>query len=343
MNSRALSTGAILVTLLVLCTGCLIEIGPAVRTHESKSPIPGTDPMPGPVTLVSWNIGYAGMGKESDFLLDHGRSLRPRSKQLVIKNLRGILETLSMIDAQLFLLQEAAGPSWNTFGVDVFRVLRREFGAYHWYFDPDIAIGLNDDHSGIINGNATASILQTRSVESYPLSRETGLIGKEYAVLVTTLERAEHVWAILNIHLSAFDAQMEGLRERQVKEVMELARSLYERGAYVVIGGDWNLRLMETRFPHTTALEDLFWIRDLDTHLIPQGWQVATDPAVPTVRTAQRPYEKGLNHTLIIDGFVLSPNVRLEEIKTLDLGFEYSDHQPVILTVRAHDPVAEKQ
>jgi hypothetical protein len=38
-----------------------------------------------------------------------------------------------------------------------------------------------------------------------------------------------------------------------------------------------------------------------------------------------------------IDGFLVSPNVDVASVKTLDLGFEYSDHNPVLLTVSLND------
>ena len=35
----------------------------------------------------------------------------------------------------------------------------------------------------------------------------------------------------------------------------------------------------------------------------------------------------------VIDGFILSPNVQLDEVKVLDEGFANSDHNPVSLQV----------
>ena len=35
----------------------------------------------------------------------------------------------------------------------------------------------------------------------------------------------------------------------------------------------------------------------------------------------------------VIDGFFLSPNVRVDSVETVDLGFENSDHNPVLLRV----------
>lgn len=41
------------------------------------------------------------------------------------------------------------------------------------------------------------------------------------------------------------------------------------------------------------------------------------------------PYVRGENFTTVIDGFVLSPNVRAENVRMRDLDFQFSDHQPV--------------
>ena len=35
----------------------------------------------------------------------------------------------------------------------------------------------------------------------------------------------------------------------------------------------------------------------------------------------------------MLDGFITSPNVRVESVKTLDEGFTYSDHNPMLLNV----------
>jgi hypothetical protein len=35
----------------------------------------------------------------------------------------------------------------------------------------------------------------------------------------------------------------------------------------------------------------------------------------------------------VIDGFLVSPNVRVESVETLDEGFACTDHNPVLLKV----------
>ena len=49
-----------------------------------------------------------------------------------------------------------------------------------------------------------------------------------------------------------------------------------------------------------------------------------------------QPYE-GADHDsfqyYLIDGFIVSDNIQVEEMKNLDLDFRYSDHNPVILRI----------
>ena len=88
-------------------------------------------------------------------------------------------------------------------------------------------------------------------------------------------------------------------------------------------------------FPHSTAPEYQFWIRDFPHELLPEGWTWAVDPSVPSVRTAHQPYVAGDNLVMVIDGFLVSPNVAVDQVNGVDLGFEHTDHHPVVATLSA--------
>ena len=45
------------------------------------------------VSILSWNVGYAGLGEESDFFMDGGKQTRAPSKAIVEKNMDGIVAT----------------------------------------------------------------------------------------------------------------------------------------------------------------------------------------------------------------------------------------------------------
>ena len=41
------------------------------------------------VSILTWNVGYAGLGEESDFFMDGGKQVRAPSKAIVEKNMDG--------------------------------------------------------------------------------------------------------------------------------------------------------------------------------------------------------------------------------------------------------------
>lgn len=58
-----------------------------------------------------------------------------------------------------------------------------------------------------------------------------------------------------------------------------------------------------------------------------------TIPLPPTCRLLNQPYDPDSEDTqyYVIDGFILSPNVELIGVETIDAGFVNSDHNPVYL------------
>jgi hypothetical protein len=117
--------------------------------------------------------------------------------------------------------------------------------------------------------------------------------------------------------------------------VLAWAQREYESGRHVVLGGDWNLQLADTNFPHTTEERFLFWLFPFPHEALPEGWRIAADASIPSVRTNHKPYVAGENYVTTIDGYIVSPNVAVEAVNGLDLGFANTDHQPVHLRVRA--------
>ena len=58
------------------------------------------------------------------------------------------------------------------------------------------------------------------------------------------------------------------------------------------------------------------------------------DNGVPSCRSPDKPYagvDKSSFQFYLIDGFIISGNVTAENVKTQDLGFVCSDHNPVVM------------
>ena len=64
--------------------------------------------------------------------------------------------------------------------------------------------------------------------------------------------------------------------------------------------------------------------------------QCLMDDRLPSCRSLDRVYDKEdpSFQYYIIDGYLVSDNLTVENLETVDLGFENSDHNPVRLRLR---------
>ncbi len=67
--------------------------------------------------------------------------------------------------------------------------------------------------------------------------------------------------------------------------------------------------------------------------MLPDGFSLCADYAdglVPSTRNTNIPYGPD-SFTVVLDGFIVSPNVQCTYTQVVDTGFLYSDHNPVVL------------
>ncbi|MEQ1931738.1 MAG: hypothetical protein ABL957_14575, partial [Parvularculaceae bacterium] len=93
------------VQLLLLAAGALLVYAaaavainrmPASARLESIGPIAAMPTMPsGAIEVMTWNLGYGGLGAESEFFADGGKDYLPPSRAIVDKNIAGIVAELS--------------------------------------------------------------------------------------------------------------------------------------------------------------------------------------------------------------------------------------------------------
>lgn len=288
--------------------------------------------------ITTWNIGFAGLGEESDYVFDGGTQRRPLKAALVDKNLAGITSYLSATASDVVLLQEVAKPSWINYGRDVLGGVTSSLRPHAFTFNPDIVTRGVPRPMRVELGNGVAFRKAAEAFEltGLPLEPyfEFGLFRKNYRIHMVRLAGKE-AWSVMNIHLSAFDPEEIDVRRQQIMKLFETAQAEFAAGRRVIIGGDWNLILSEAALPHTTDEKHSFWVRRFDKDLLPAGWKIAADPDVPTVRLAHQPYVAGENRTIAIDGFAVSPNVEVMSVKADQLDFKWSDHNPVTARFRA--------
>lgn len=289
--------------------------------------------------VMIWNLGYAGLGAESDFKVDGGQNYLPPSRTIVRRNADAIAAFLGAQDVDVILNQEIARGGPVNYWVDLKQRVDDALAARDQLFYADFKTRLLPWPLRMTHGQAIYSRLAIEGGEVVSLPAENeGILGtrRRYGSLVSRLpiQGRDHGWTVASVHLAAFDDDA-AVRTQQLRELLAWAQREYESGQHVVLGGDFNLQLAETSFPHTTEEQYLFWLFPFPQNALPEGWRIAADPNVPSVRTNERPYSAGENYTTVIDGYIVSPNVVIEEVRGIDLGFANSDHQPVRLRVRA--------
>ena len=134
-----------------------------------------------------------------------------------------------------------------------------------------------------------------------------------------------------NTHNTAYDTG--GMRTAETRWLGGLTARLASEGTPFIIGGDWNQfppdytpSAAETDNPHFTTVA-------LDTALLQGTGRIAWDPSARTLRHLNVPY--GPESVLTVtDYFYISPDVRTDCVRTIDLSYRYSDHQPVLLRCR---------
>ncbi|MGN1018379.1 MAG: hypothetical protein ACI4PB_06170, partial [Oscillospiraceae bacterium] len=104
----------------------------------------------------------------------------------------------------------------------------------------------------------------------------------------------------------------------------------------IIAGGDFNQIFPGGLDKYPNEHADLWEPGIIPEDIVPEGWTLAYDLDTPTCRLLNQAYDADDTENTqyyVIDGFILSPNVQLNTVKTLDEGFTYSDHNPVKLNV----------
>ena len=297
--------------------------------------------------LLIWNIGYAGLDASMDFFYDGGKQMRP-DKEGVHRNMEGITKTLqAYLNYDFVLLQEVDLNSKRSYHLDQYALIQDQFKEHYSYFGKNydvffVPIPLKEPMGKVESGLMTLSRPYPVSVERHAFpgnySWPMALFMLDRCFLVSRyILASQKELVMINTHNSAYDDGT--LRAAQMDYLSDYLSSEYEKGNYVIVGGDWNQTPygIDAKLPdHLFDTENLTYV---DKDYPAPDWIWAYDPELPTNRRVKTPYDQGTTLTTIIDCFLLSPNLQVMEVSTLDLGFKYSDHQAVQLKVKlSHHP-----
>ncbi len=298
------------------------------------------------ISLMIWNIGYAGLGAEQDFFLDGGKSVQP-SREQNERYLQGISQHLAkQRDVDFILLQEVDRDAKRSYGTDQAVHFSGILPEHHWAFASNFKVKfipvpfdpfpfvrpIGRVHGGL----ASFSKLEPSSAKRYDFPGSYGWpkrlfhLDRCFLEMRFPLQNGKEL-IVINSHNSAYDGGV--LKAGEMAMLKDYLLEQYQAGHYIIVGADWNQCPPDFDPKTFKKDEDEYDQQNIEADYL-SGWTWAYDASIPTNRKVARPYDANTSFTTVIDFFLVSPNVELERVRGEKLDFAWSDHQPVHLSVR---------
>ena len=310
----------------------------------TRTPVPEEE-----FTIMSWNIGYGALSDHTDFFMDGGKSVLTATPERIEQNMNDFEAEISRINPEIVLLQEVDRDSTRSNHMDQAKELQRAFPHMVSYYATNyrtafVPMGI-PPYGKVESGAQTLSAFNIKEATrvalppsyTWPLSA----VQLKRCELVTRIpvEGSTHELVLINEHPDAYTDE-EG-RASQINAIRETLEAEVAKGNWVIAGGDWNHRFSNADNSKYPLLPERTWEPGMiDVSTFGEGWQFIMDASAPTTRLLTYPVvdENGQDFGMpiqcyLIDGFIVSENVKLVSAETLDLKFKASDHNPVVIKV----------
>lgn len=300
-------------------------------------------------TAVTYNIGFGAYSWDYSFFMDGGKHARGFNKQAILDNTYGSIQLMKEQQADFLFLQEVDIKATRSYHVNQEQMIQEAF------FDVSYAFAINYDSAYLFypilepHGKSKAGI---QTISDYKLTEgirrsfpiDTSFykfmdLDRCYSKTRAKVEEGKEL-VLYNVHLSAYTKD-ETIVRNQVMMLSEDMKEEYEKGNYILCGGDFNQDLLgNSPEIFKTPESEENWAKPFPASLLPKGIKVAFElldkearwQLSPSCRNADSPYEKNVSFVTMVDGFLVSDNMKLVDIQTVDNGFLYSDHNPVKIT-----------
>ena len=300
-------------------------------------------------SVMTYNIGFGAYGPDFSFFMDSGvmdtgekktgRYGKAIDRQSVTDNIAGSVAAVRAADCDFVLLQEVDSDGSRSYHVDQVAAFTQD-PAYASVYAVNFHTAylfwpLNDPHGKNESGILTLTKYAVSSAvrRSYPVSTSFDKffdLDRCFSVMYLPVSDSDRQLVLVNSHMSAYD---EGgtIRAQQLAMLNAFMAAEREKGNYVIVGGDFNhdIAASDGLFPSRQQHPD--WVFSLTDADLPEGFRFAAAVNAPTCRAAEIPYEKGINYTVVVDGFIVSDNVDTVSVENIDLDFRCSDHNPAVM------------
>lgn len=302
-------------------------------------------------TISTYNIGFGAYEQSYSFFMDEGymkdgtyvsgKYAKARSKDVVLANTNGSINTISALDSDFIFFQEVDKKANRSYKVNQYEMILKKFKEYDATYASNfhsayLLYPFND-----VIGKTEAGIVTLSKYDIDSSVRYSLPIDESFPTRFFDLDRCFSVnriklnnnkeLVLINVHLSAYD---EGgvIRKLQLEVLNAILKQEYEKGNYVIAGGDFNHDIVNSVNMFKTEQKVPEWVYTLDNDDLTNGYSFQSATNYPTCRSTDMPYTEGINYTVVIDGFIVSDNIEVVSSKVIDQEgklFLYSDHNPV--------------
>ena len=297
-------------------------------------------------TAVSYNIGFGAYTADFTFFMDGGKESRAHSKESVLDCVNGTSGTARSFGPDIALFQEVDTDSTRSHHVNECQLIVDNFseeGAWDSVFAQNyhsayLMYPLSKPHGKSNSGILTLSRMDITSSLRRSLPIASGFkkiidLDRCYSICRLPVENGKEL-VVFNAHLSAYGTDASQ-GSAQLQMLFGDMKKEYDKGNYVLCGGDFNHDFTGTsgEYFNPQSTESFSWCAPFPDDMIPDGFTKCTGYAeefMHTSRYTDKPYS-GDSLVFILDGFILSDNIDCTYVQNIDTGYQYTDHNPVVL------------
>ena len=291
-------------------------------------------------TVMTWNIGYGALGDNADFFMDGGKGVKTADEQRVQSNMEEVCDRTASLDPDVIFYQEADIDSARSEHINEYLQIQGTLPDYCSSFGSNFKVKFLPypvpPIGKVDSGIATFSRCQVSGAQRVqlpiPFSWPVRMANLKRCALISRvpLRDTDKELVLVNLHLEAYDdGAGKKLQTEKLAGILEEER---EKGNYVIAGGDFNQSFSSADLTGYEAQPGKWAAGLLPEEEFGKGWQFLMDDSVPSCRSLDQPYagaDKESFQYYLIDGFIVSDNIKVTSLNTQDLGFVVSDHNPV--------------
>ena len=302
----------IIILLILIVTGYVLYVVTSYSRIEDRQPLDVAGTSKADVFMldkeykaVLYNIGFGAYTQDYTFFMDGGTQSWAKSKESVIHCIDGDIALLNQYQPDVILLQEVDFDSTRSYHVDEVSQICSALDMSHTlavnYHSPFLFYPLTQPHGASNAGLLTLSNVQIQSGirRSLPISEGMSKyidLDRCYSVNRTNVENGQEL-VLFNVHTSAYGVEGD-LQKQQLTMLFDDMQEEYEKGNYVICGGDFNHDFTgnSKEIFNETVPEEYAWAAAFPDELIPGHFSKLTDYAggmtIPSCRMPTSPMMK---------------------------------------------------